>query len=110
MQEVAVLTQSQIEQIVNDAVNAAVERLRPHLATPSDVVDRAGLAKHFRVSESTISRWMKQGLPYDRPPGAHPRFRISSCDQWRFSNCTKENESPPETRTGAKAVGISGAG
>ena len=37
---------------------------------------------YLQVSESTLERRIRAGLPVHRPPGGHPRFYASELDAW----------------------------
>lgn len=40
-------------------------------------------AEHFKVHPGTINRWMKLGLPFDKPfEGGAVRFDLAKCDDW----------------------------
>ncbi len=46
-------------------------------------VTKRELAEHLGVSEKTIERWARAGMPRLAPAGKHTvRFRISACEQW----------------------------
>lgn len=41
------------------------------------------IAAHFKVTERTITRWMRRGLPYDKPfEGGSVRFNLARCVEW----------------------------
>lgn len=40
------------------------------------------LAQHFGVSEPTINRWMKAGMPYFG--GGRPRYNKEECEKWKY--------------------------
>lgn len=41
------------------------------------------IAAHFRVSERTVERWMRRGMPYEKPfAGGTVRFPPAACDDW----------------------------
>lgn len=41
------------------------------------------VAAHFRVSERTIERWMRAGLPHQKPfENGAVRFRLRDCEDW----------------------------
>lgn len=47
-------------------------------------VSKRSVAEHFGVSTKTIERWMKRGLPYDKPYADRGlvRFKLSRCEAW----------------------------
>ena len=46
-------------------------------------VSKRDVAEHFNVHVGTIDRWMKKGLPYNKPfEGGTVRFVIADCDEW----------------------------
>lgn len=41
------------------------------------------IAAHFKVTERTITRWMRRGMPYDKPfEGGSVRFNLARCVEW----------------------------
>lgn len=59
---------------------AVVREQRRGQARP---LTKAEIAAHFRVSERTITRWMRRGLPYDKPfEGGSVRFNLARCTDW----------------------------
>lgn len=59
---------------------AAAER-RARRAEP--LSSKAEVAAHFQVSERTISRYMRAGMPFEKPfERGSVRFRLAACDDW----------------------------
>ena len=44
-------------------------------------VDINGVMDHFGVSESTIIRWERIGMPFNKV-GKVKRYDLSACDKW----------------------------
>ena len=54
--------------------------LRHDVSEP--LLDANRLAAYFAVSDSTIRRWRRRGMPSIKYPGGARRYRISECERW----------------------------
>ena len=74
------LTRDDLRQLVAEAVRGTLEALAPAW------LDMEGAAHYMTVSEETIRRWRRDGLPSHRLPGRGERgillFRRSDLDAW----------------------------
>lgn len=47
------------------------------------LLTKADIAAHFTVSERTVSRWMRAGLPYEQVyENGAVRFSLQECSAW----------------------------
>lgn len=76
-QRIDLLTVGQARELVR---NVVTEAIAAQSSTP-ELVDRAALARALSVSESTIDRLRKQGLPTVMVLDA-PRFRVARVVEW----------------------------
>ena len=62
------------------SIDAARQRRQAATEPPQT---KAEVAAHFAVSTRTITRWMKQGMPYGKPfEGGSVRFNLGACEAW----------------------------
>jgi len=62
---------------------AKVIQFRAAGAAQEARVTKRMVAKHFGVSMRTVERYMRIGLPYEKPfPGGSVRFVLSEVEQW----------------------------
>lgn len=80
MNEVAILTPSQIKQIVAQAVDIAVSKIQP-VHFPS-LMTKKQVAKYLDKSTATIDRYMREGMPFTKYGNDHPEFYKSEIDKW----------------------------
>lgn len=80
---IAVLDETQLQEIIRQAVVLATKDLRDELqrlSTP-EVMTKDRLAVYLECHVSSINRFMKAGMPYEML-GEHPRFRKADIDDW----------------------------
>lgn len=59
---------------------AARERRGPRT---EELLKKEEIARHFRVSPRTITRWMARGLPFEKPfDHGSVRYSLRACDAW----------------------------
>jgi excisionase family DNA binding protein len=78
-----------LEETIRETVASVVREeigrfLADFLPAKGDAVfTKSEVARHLKVSESTIGRWMRlQNDPIPRTKGGHPRFLQSEVDRW----------------------------
>lgn len=85
---VAVLDESQLQDLIRQAVLLATAELRDELElkrTP-EVMTKQQLSDYIHYDASSINRFMKEGMPFERGP----RFRKCCIDAWlKSSVCSK---------------------
>ena len=72
---VHVITTSELEEMMRQAFVYARSQ-------EQSILTKAELAKHFKVSGSTINRWMRAGMPYFG--GGRPRYNKEECERWKY--------------------------
>ena len=81
--KVAVLTKEELDDMLRRAADLAVAKLRDDIErtrTP-ELMDRTQLAAYLNCDRSTITRYLRRGLPEERC-GDMPRYRKTSIDLW----------------------------
>ena len=84
MQETVLIPRSELEAMLNHALEKAVQRKH----VPS-VMTKAQLCEYVDKPRSTIEKWMREGLPYRKEGKDYPEFYKPQVDKWleqRFSN------------------------
>lgn len=107
---IAVLDESQLQDLIRQAVLLATAELRDELErsrTP-ELMDKAALCKYLAPCHpSSINRFMKKGMPFEKC-GSEPRFRKCCVDAWLkgvvCSKCqslsdTTQSELSPDRKT-----------
>ena len=62
---------------------AARERRLPRATPTQPRVTKDEVATHYGVSTRTITRWMRRGLPFEKPyEGGAVRFELGACEAW----------------------------
>jgi transposase len=51
-------------------------------ADPEPWMSRARIAKHMDVSERTIDRWVREGMPHETWGLATRKFQASAVEKW----------------------------
>jgi hypothetical protein len=91
MNEVAVLSQSEIERIVETVVQKAVSKITPqHFPV---IMTKKQVAEYLGRPVSTINRWMLEGMPFKKEGNEHPEFYRPDVDKWiaaRFETVQSE--------------------
>jgi len=54
----------------------------PWQPVDAPTLDILNFAKHKRVTEPTVRRWIREGMPCDRDLDGNPRFNLVQCDAW----------------------------
>lgn len=68
--------------LMGQLVDLSVARERRAVRTEARST-KTEIAGHFAVSVRTVSRWMNEGMPYDKPyEGGVPRFVLRECEAW----------------------------
>jgi hypothetical protein len=82
---VALLSRSDIEEIIEDTTRKVIAELRGELSRPpKEIMTKAELAEYWNCSTATINRYMNAGMPVLRfGENDHPRFRRKEVDSWR---------------------------
>ncbi len=78
---VAVLTAEQLQQLVEDAVDAALERHAENVSEPPALLTQAELSKALSVSVRTVHTLRRRGIPTVMV-GDSPRFSLSEVIAW----------------------------
>jgi hypothetical protein len=108
--EVIVTSKPELEQLIETAVRVAVSKITPvHFPL---LMNKKQVAEYLGKSISTVNSYMTEGMPYRKEGNEHPEFYKPDVDEWlkcRFLSATKEKESTPKIRTGAKERGTFGA-
>jgi hypothetical protein len=83
--QIALLSEQQIEQIIERTATRVADNLRADLERSrlKEILSKQDLAEYWNCSVATINRWMLLGLPHDRVDNGHPSFRRSKVDFWR---------------------------
>lgn len=58
--------------------------------TKEELVNAKQLAEILNVSDSTIHRWKKQGLPFKKFSTGTSRFKVSEVLEWQTGEVEKE--------------------
>lgn len=84
---IAVLDEIQLTEIIRQAVLLATADLREELerARTPELMTRELLAQYLSCHPSTITRYIKLGLPVEHC-GDQPRYRKASVDRWLQRN------------------------
>jgi transposase len=88
MEKVALLTESQIADLIRQTALAVANDLREDLLTARtrEIMTKAEAAKYLGVSIATINRYMAQQMPYEKiEDNGRPLFRRSEIDSWMRS-------------------------
>lgn len=69
---------------LGEVVSLQVARARRDRARSDEPwVSKRDIAAFFGVSGRTVERWMRRGLPFDKPfAGGSVRYRLSECEEW----------------------------
>jgi predicted DNA-binding transcriptional regulator AlpA len=76
----ALLSESELEQLIHTTVSAAVSKIKP-IHFPA-VMNKSQLANYLGKKKSTIDSYMKQGLPYRKEGKDYPEFYKPQIDEW----------------------------
>lgn len=61
---------------------------------PLPLLKQVDLQKHFRVSDWTVNKWVRDGCPVERLPNGHRRFDLAQVYRWKDEELAKN---PPAT-------------
>lgn len=92
MEKVALLTESQIADLIRQTALAVANDLREDLRTAGTrtIMNTAELADYLGCSRVTIHRYMKEGMPHQKIGNGHPTFRTYEVDNWlRLKTCER---------------------
>lgn len=79
--EIVTVEKTELMRLIESAVSSAVAKV---LKPPDEIMTKDEAAKYLKKSTSTITRWMKTGLPYHG--NGRPTFKRSEIDEWLAKN------------------------
>ncbi len=75
-----VIFRDELETIITTTVRETIAQVQP-VHHPS-IMNRAQLRAYLGKPESTIKRYMREGMPYRKEENDHPEFYKKDIDAW----------------------------
>ena len=87
----ALLSDAELEQLLERTVSLAVSKIQPYKVPP--IMTKKQVAAYLDKPISAINRYMAQGMPYKKDGNDYPEFYKPHVDKWlseRFAHLESE--------------------